>query len=120
MSDGLQTGLLTQNGPARHIMSQDVFVNSDATSLRWDMAYDPDVFLDSISQYIALNIIDPISTAVLDTPFKLDPVLHPQELATFTTFAVDVTPYRGQTIRIEYEAQVLDGCFAMFFDNFRI
>ncbi len=120
VSDGTWAGMHTQNDSGRHHLMQTIFVRPGETSLSWDMAWATGG-LDPTTQFLALNIYDSASN-LLDTPFKVGDQMAgdlPNQ-ATFTNVSVDLTPYQGMEIQFELELMVIQDCFTVFFDNFRV
>jgi hypothetical protein len=120
-TDGTELAVAFQNCGERHRMYQTVTIPAAASTLAWDMSYDnTGGSFDAGDQYIAVNLRDPTTDAVLVTLYKTTQGEDAQELPAMTTFSKSIAAYAGQTVRIDVEMQVrlsfLDGAF----DNFRL
>jgi len=101
-------------------MFQTVTVGSGVTTLRWDMAYqNHSGGFNAGSQYLAVNVRDPATDAILATLFKTTQGIDPQQ-APMQTYAVDISAFAGQTVRIDVELQGQNFFFDATFDNFKL
>jgi hypothetical protein len=118
-SDGSYVGVNLQNGPQNHRMYQTVSIPAGAQRLTWAMSYDNHhVGFDPVVQYVALNVRDPLTDAVLATIYKTlpgDPLVLP-----LTPFSADISPFAGKTVRIDLELQAQGFHLDLSFDDFRI
>ena len=100
-------------------MYQDVNLPSDATTLRWTMAYRNRIDFSETTQFIAINIRD-TADAILETPFKTERLVHMPDLEEMTQFDVDISQFAGQTVRIDVEVRHQSDCMDVVFDSFHI
>ncbi|MCW5809024.1 MAG: choice-of-anchor D domain-containing protein, partial [Deltaproteobacteria bacterium] len=105
-TDGVFVALQLQNGGEQHRMFQTVQLPACQPLLLWDMEYrNHNGAFDAGAQYLAVNVRDPDSDAVLATPFKTMPGAPPV-VPAMTPFEADLTPFAGQTVRLDFEQQV--------------
>ncbi|HEV7558461.1 MAG TPA: choice-of-anchor D domain-containing protein, partial [Kofleriaceae bacterium] len=119
-TDGSFVALQLQTFAEDRRMFQTVSLPSCQPLLQWDMQYQ--VFggsFDPNSQYIAVNIRDPETDAVLATPFKTSDG-DPTTVPTMTPFQIDLSAFAGQTVELDFEQQVEIWHFPSAYDNIRI
>lgn len=119
-TDGVNVSFLLVNGPENHRIFQDVFIPAGATTLSWDMMYqNENISFDPNSQFLAINVRDPATDAILSTLFKTTEGVDPPSIP-MTGFSANLSPFAGQTVRIDVEMQVQTFCFEAVFDNFAL
>lgn len=120
-TDGTQLAIQLQNCGQTHRMSQDVAIPACAPLVRWDMMYNNTTLtFDAANQFTAVNVRDPATDAILATPYKTTQDVDPTSLATMTAFEADLAAFSGQTVRLDFEHQVLNGHFGIAWDHIRI
>jgi hypothetical protein len=119
-TDGNLVALCLQTGPEQHRIYQTVRVPSAATSLAWDMNYNNHAgTFDPTNQYMALNIRNPSTDAIIATAYMTTQGVDPQVVATMTTYTVPIAAYQNQVIRVDVDLVVNNDWLDMAFDNFR-
>ncbi len=119
-TDGTKLALLLVNGPEEHRLYQNVIVPASATTLKWDMKYNnQNATFDPTNQYIAVNVRNPSTDAILATIYKTTQGTDPLVVSTMTTFSGAVTAYQGQPVRIDVDIMINDFYFDVSLDNFR-
>jgi hypothetical protein len=73
---------------------------------------------DAALQYLAINIRDTATDAILATVFKTTQGVDPQVVPVMTPYAADISAFAGMTVRIDVEMQVQLNFFDAAFDNF--
>jgi hypothetical protein len=116
-TDGNQVAYIEENGPADHRMFQDITVPNCQAVVRWDIAYIAETSLSS-EEFLALNIRD-LSDNILATPFETTSA-SPQQIPTMTEQVTDISSFAGQTVRLDFEAQIQIAPFQIAFDNIRV
>ena len=95
-------------------------IPAGAATLTWSMYYNNHAgTFDSTSQYIAVNLRDPITDEVVFTAWKTAPD-DPSVLSGMTTFAADIGAFAGVVMRIDVEMQVQTYYCDAAFDDFVI
>jgi len=119
-TDGAFVGVHLQQGPEQHRMYQDVTLPIGTGRIRWDMYYNNTWgSWDPAGQYIAVNLRDTTTDAIIATVFKTtagDPLV----LAGMTPYSVDLSPWAGTTVRIDFEMMVNLNWMDVGYDNFRV
>lgn len=117
-TDGTQFAVVLQTGPHTQRMYQDIDVPACGASLRWDLAYqNHHTGFDPVDQYVAVNV-RALDDTLLERPFVVDS--GPLSMTTFTAGSVDLSAYAGQTVRLDFEAQVQLDYFDVAWDNIRV
>lgn len=119
-TNGTSVGINLQNGPASFRMYQDVALSADAQTLDWDMWWNNNFTHNPTDQFIAVNIRDSATDAILATVFKTTDGVDPLSLPGMTPFSVDISPYAGSTVRIDIQIEQYNAQFDLAYDNFRI
>ena len=126
-TDGNEVAILLQNGGNDSRMFQTITVPSCSAIVKWDMAYNnheaqnnPSNPFDPNQQFIAVNVRDPSSDTVRATPYKTTSGVDAPIVSTMTGFLADVSSFAGQTVRLDFEAQVEEFFFDIAFDNIRV
>lgn len=118
-SEGSYVGVHLQNGPQNHRMYQTVSVPPGAQALSWTMSYNNHFgAFDLVGQFIAVNVRDPQTDAILGTVYQTqpgDPLVLP-----LTPFSADISRFAGKTVRIDFELQAQGFHLDASFDDFRI
>ena len=116
-TEGTLVAVWLSHGPANRRMYQDVVVTS--STLTWDMAHwNSDGNWAAGQQYIAINVRDPGTDAILATPFTANAL--PAVVATMTPYSADLSAFVGQLVRIDVEVQGQNFFLDAAFDNFVI
>jgi len=120
-TQGDQLALSLTNGQGIQRIYQDVTLPADAHLLSWDMSYDNQsgLFLDD-SQEFTLNIRDTQTDAIIQEIYATTEGEDPAELFAMTGYAVDVSAFAGQTVRVDVTHFTDDDCFPLALDNFSI
>jgi hypothetical protein len=119
-TDGTNVAVELQGGVTHRRMYQDVTLPSDASVLEWDMRYNNHFgTFDDSNQYLAINVRDPGSDAILGTIYKTTSPQDPGSLATMTAFTAPISAFAGLRVRIDVEMVVRFNYFDMVLDNFR-
>ncbi len=120
-TNGSKVAVELQNGPVHRRMYQDVTIPNGTSVLDWDMRYSNDAGnFDANFQYLAINVRDPITDAILATIYKTTDGPDAQTLSTMTAFSASIAPYAGQRVRIDVEVMVQFSFFDIVLDNFRV
>lgn len=118
-SEGSFVAAQLQNGPEDHRMFQTVAMPSCQPSLLWDMQYaNHNGSFEPSSEYLAVNVRDPVTDQILATPFKTnagDPLA-----IGMSSFQVDLTGFAGQVVRIDFELQIQGAPIDAAYDNIRV
>ena len=119
-TDGNKVAVELQDGPVHRRMYEDVTVPSGGSLLAWDMRYTNFAgTFDAAGQYLAINVRDPNTDAILATIYKTADAQDAQTLPTMTAFSASIAAYAGQRVRIDVEVMVQFDFFDLVFDNFR-
>lgn len=121
-SDGTSVAFNEQNGPEDHRLSQDVTIPNGLHTLSWSMSYNNNATaFDLATQFVAIEVRDPTSDAVLANLFVTDPTTTaPPQSIPMTPFTADVSAYQGQTIRITVDVMAQQTCLFGSFDGFAL
>ena len=120
-TDGNELAILLENGGEDHRMFQTITVPSCSAVVKWDMAYNNhENSFDTTGQFLALNIRNPSTDAILSTPYRTTQGVDPEVLSAMTGFVADISSFAGQTVRLDYEAEVTEFFFDIAFDNIRV
>jgi len=118
-TDGSHMGVFLQSGPANHRMYQDVTLPNGNISLNLDLGYSDHSGSFSPIQYLAINLRNPSTDALIQQLFKTnpgDPLSIPMTPKSF-----NISAYSGQNVRLEIvEANISAGFLDVMFDNIRI
>jgi hypothetical protein len=119
-TDGSKVAVELQGGPVHRRMYEDVTVPNGGSMLAWDMRYTNHAgIFDDAGQYLAINVRDPNTDAILATIYKTSDAQDAQTLPTMTAFSASIAAYAGQRVRIDVEMMVHFSYFDAVFDNFR-
>nr|HEX4312578.1 choice-of-anchor D domain-containing protein [Kofleriaceae bacterium] len=126
-TDGAELAILLVNGPEDHRLFQTVAVPQCQAVVRWDMAYNnheatnnPSAPFDPSGQFLAVNVRDPSTDNILTTPYKTTTGVDAPIVSTMTGYLADISSFAGQTIRLDYEAEITEFFFDIALDNIRV
>lgn len=118
-TQGTNVAVQLQLAPGIHRIYQDFTVPLAASTLKWDMYYKNTWNTFTNNQYVAVNVRDPLTDAVIATLFKTkagDPLL----LAGMTPFSADLSAYAGSDVRFDIETNIQLSWIDVALDNFVI
>lgn len=120
-TDGTLAAFNAQNGPERHLLSQDVTLPPTAKMLTFSIAYSVvSQQFDTTSQFLAVEVRDPASDAILGNLFITDPTTAPPLTLPMTPMSASIEQYAGQTVRITVDVQAHLNCLFTVVDDFRV
>lgn len=124
-SNGGRTAFELQYYVSEHRMYQDVVVPSTATTLSFDLGFYMSGPFAAGSQELHLYLRDPSTDAIVTTLYtSADPYVPAIDgdmgVVPVQTYYADVSAYRGQNIRIDFDANIQSWCTPLVIDNFRV
>ena len=123
VTDGTLAAFNAQSGPERHLLSQDVTLPSAAKMLTFSLAYGTNApAFDATNHFLAVEVRDPATDAVLANLFITDPTTTPAPPTTLamTPMTAPIEAYAGQTVRITVDVQAHLTCLFTVVDDFRV
>jgi hypothetical protein len=119
-TNGTHVSVALQDCGEEHRMYQTIAIPTNANSIAWDMMYNNHAgAFDPTNEYIAINVRNPATDAIIATIYKTTQGVDAITVATMTTYLGAITPYRGETIRIDVDMMVNNDWLDAAFDNFR-
>jgi len=119
-TDGSRLAAFLQNAAETQRLYQIVDVPDCGAFVRWDMAYTSHAAFDATMQFIAVNIRNSATDAILATPFKTTAAGSNLSEPTMTAFSQDVSAFDGQTIRLDFQVVASSSQIDVALDNIRV
>lgn len=116
---GTKVAVQLQLAPGIHRIYQDFTVPLTATTLKWDMYYKNTWNTFTTNQYIAVNVRDPLTDAVIATLYKTT-AGAPLNLGSMLPFTADLSAFAGTDIRFDIETNIQLSWIDVVLDNFVI
>jgi hypothetical protein len=121
VADGTLAAFNAQGGPERHLLQQDVTLPAQAKMLTFSIAYSTNAAaFDATNQFLAVEVRDPATDAILGNLFITDPATTPPLTLAMTPMTASLQPYAGQTVRITVDVQAHLNCLFTVVDDFRV
>lgn len=119
-TDGTRLAVVLSVAPHTGRLFQDVMLPPGNPILEWDMSWiNSHTNFDPVTQYLEVNVRDPVDDMILATIFKTTEGLDPLSLPMMP-FGVDLTPFAGQFVRIDITTESQDFHLDYAIDNVRI
>jgi hypothetical protein len=119
-TDGTLAAFNAQSGAERHLLSQDLTLPATATMLTFSVAYSTAAAFDTANQFLAVEVRDPATDAILGNLFITDPATAPVPNLAMTPMSATIAQYAGQTVRITVDVQAHLNCLFAVVDDFRV
>ena len=120
-TDGTLAAFNAQSAAERHLLSQDVTLPAQAKMLTFSLAYSTVAQqFDATNQFLAVEVRDPATDAILGNLFITDPATTPPLTLAMTPMTASLQPYAGQTVRITVDVQAHLNCLFTVVDDFRV
>jgi hypothetical protein len=116
---GTKVAVQLQLAPGIHRIHQDFTVPLTATTLKWDMYYKNTWNTFTNNQYIAVNVRDPLTDAVIATLYKTQ-AGAPLNLGSMLPFSANLAAFAGTDIRFDIETNIQLSWIDVVLDNFVI
>ncbi|MDO9187509.1 MAG: HYR domain-containing protein [Bacteroidia bacterium] len=118
-SDGTKMGVFLQRCGSTHSLYQNVTLPSGTISLCLDLGYRNHAVGFSPSQFIAIELRNPSTNAIITTLFKTTP--GSPAIRPFSNMCFDISAYAGQSVKIQIiDASIYSSQLDVFFDNIKI
>jgi len=118
-TDGTKMGVFLQSGSSFHSMYQDVTLPLGSLSLCVDLGYNNHYGSFSNAQFIAIELRNPTTNAILTTLFKTVP--SSPLVRSLSNMCFDISAYAGQAVRLQMiDASIQNYYLDVFFDNIKI
>lgn len=119
-ADGTRLAVVLSVTPHTGRLFQDVMLPAGNPILEWDMSWiNSHTNFDPLTQYLEVNVRDPVDDMILATIFRTTEGVDPLSLPMMP-FGADLTPFAGQFVRIDITTESLDFHLDYAIDNVRI